>query len=55
VLDHLAALDGGLTLIMVAHRAESLRGCDLWVRVEGGRVVCGGPEQAAGGALRTSA
>ena len=55
VLDHLAALDGGLTLIMVAHRAESLRGCDLWVRVEEGRVVCGGPEQAAGGALRTSA
>jgi ATP-binding cassette subfamily B protein len=55
VLDHLARLDGGLTLIMVAHRAESLRGCDLWVRVEGGRVVSGGSEQAVVGVSRTSA
>jgi ATP-binding cassette subfamily B protein len=55
VLDHLATLDGGLTLIMVAHRAESLRGCDLWVRVEGGRVVSGGSEQAVVGVSRTSA
>ncbi|CAN5373857.1 ABC transporter ATP-binding protein [soil metagenome] len=39
VLDSIAALDRGLTILMVAHRLRTLRGCDVIHRMEEGRIV----------------
>jgi ABC-type multidrug transport system fused ATPase/permease subunit len=39
VLEALQALAGRMTIVMVAHRISSVRGCDLICIMEGGRVV----------------
>ncbi|UUL82471.1 ABC transporter ATP-binding protein [Sphingomonas qomolangmaensis] len=36
-------LSRDLTIVSIAHRVSTLRGCDLVVRIEGGRIVAQGP------------
>jgi len=42
VMDAVQKLDPGLTIIIVAHRLESVRGCGRVVRIEAGKVVADG-------------
>mgnify|MGYP005848612247 CR=1 FL=1 len=39
VMEAVAALDSDLTLFIIAHRVQTLRGCDLIVRLDEGEVV----------------
>lgn len=40
VMEAIERLDRSLTIVIVAHRTSTLAGCDMVLRVEGGRVVC---------------
>jgi ABC-type multidrug transport system fused ATPase/permease subunit len=42
VMDAIMKLDGGRTIIIVAHRRSTLEGCDQILHVEAGRVTAGG-------------
>ena len=39
VMDAIADLPGDLTVLVVAHRLTTLRGCDRVVEIAGGRVI----------------
>ncbi len=45
-MDALQALDPKLTVIILAHRLESVKYCKRIVRIEAGRVVADGPLEA---------
>jgi len=47
VMDALQDLDPELTVIIVAHRLESVKYCKRILRIEAGRVVADGPLEAA--------
>jgi ABC-type bacteriocin/lantibiotic exporter with double-glycine peptidase domain len=55
VMDSIATLDGGLTILMVAHRLQSLRGCDHVVRLEDGRLVASGTYEEVAALMRVPA
>ena len=42
VMDAIAALDRGLTIVMIAHRLSTVRRCDTIIELEHGRVVAQG-------------
>ncbi|NBU73098.1 MAG: ABC transporter ATP-binding protein [Bacteroidetes bacterium] len=42
VMDAIQKLDPGLTIVIVAHRVASVKGCDRVVRIETGKVVADG-------------
>jgi len=46
VMDALQKLDPGLTIVIVAHRVASVKGCERVVRVEAGKIVADGSFEA---------
>ena len=49
VMRAVEALDGDMTIVIVAHRLSTLRNCDRVIRVEGGQIVEASTVNASGG------